>query len=168
MGGAINVMGNVPESPYAEYNAFWDPLSVKKLVEFGLEIKVFSLDSTNNVPITKKFLSRLAKNSNKYEISNLANELYAISYFIDPKGIDTYYAWDSLATCYIGFNELITFKREEVDVIINKNKDIKENKEGRIYKKKGTSNFVQIAEISSENISKFYDFFVNSLKFNFN
>lgn len=53
MGGAIDVMGNVPSSPYAEYNAFWDPPSVKKFVESGLNIKIFSLDSTNYVPIDK-------------------------------------------------------------------------------------------------------------------
>ena len=38
MGGAIDVMGNVPSSPYAEFNAFWDPPSVKKFVESGLNI----------------------------------------------------------------------------------------------------------------------------------
>ena len=169
MGGAINVMGNVPLSPFAEYNAFWDPPSVKKFIESGLHIKVFSLDSTNYVPIDKKFLSRLANISDKYDIANLANELYAISYFIDPQGKDTYYAWDSLATCYLGFNELVTFREEEVDVIVNKSNKKEENQEGRIYIKKGTNHFIKIAEkMSSEAINKFYDFFVNSLKHNFN
>ena len=168
MGGAIDVMGNVPNSPYAEFNAFWDPPSVKKFIEFGLKIKIFSLDSTNYVPINKQFLSRLAKISDKYNIANLANELYAISYFIDPKGRDTYYAWDSLATCYVGFNELISFREEEVDVIIDKNNNVKENKEGRIFKKKGSNHFIKIAEkMSPEAIQKFYDFFVDSLKYNF-
>ena len=165
MGGAIDVMGNVPSSPYAEYNAFWDPPSVKKFVESGLNIKIFSLDSTNYVPIDKKFLSRLAKISNKYEVANLANELYAISYFIDPEGRDTYYAWDSLATCYLGLNELISFREEEVEVIIDKKS---QNQEGRIYKRKGSNNFIKIAKkMSVESINKFYDFFTNSLKYNF-
>ena len=38
MGGAINVMGNVPISPYAEFNAFWDPPSVKSLIESGFQL----------------------------------------------------------------------------------------------------------------------------------
>ena len=164
MGGAIDVMGNVPSSPYAEFNAFWDPPSVKKFVESGLNIKIFSLDSTNYVPIDKKFLSELAKVSNKYNAANLANELYAISYYIDPKGRDTYYAWDSLATCYLGINELISFREEEVDVIIGKNT---QNQEGRIYKRKGSNNFIKIAEkMSLEAINKFYEFFISSLKYN--
>ena len=167
MGGAIDVMGNVPNSPFAEYNAYWDPVSTKKFIESGLNIKIFSLDSTNDVPIDKKFLSRLALISDKYNIANLANELYAISYFIDPTGRDTYYAWDSLATCYVGFNEIVSFREEEVDVIIDKINNINETQEGRIYKKKGTGNFVKIAEkMSPKNIQKFYDFFVESLKYN--
>ena len=167
MGGAIDVMGNVRSSPFAEYNAFWDPPSVKKLVEFDLNIKIFSLDSTNSVPIDKKFLTRLAKISDKYNVANLANELYAISYFIDPKGRDTYYAWDSLATCYVGLNDFISFREEEVDTIIEKNNNINETQEGRIYIKKGSKHFIKIAEkMSSHNIEKFYDFFVNSLKYN--
>ena len=136
MGGAIDTMGNVPNSPYAEFNAYWDPPSVKKLIESGLKIKIFSLDSTNDVPLNKKFLSRLAKISDKYNVANLANQLYAISYFIDPQGRDTYYAWDTLTTCYVGFNELIDFREEEVDVIIDKTNNINENQEGRIYKKR--------------------------------
>ena len=168
MGGAIDVMGNVPNSPYSEYNAFWDPPSVKKLFEFEINIKIFSLDSTNYVPIDKKFLSRLAKISDKYNIANLANELYAISYFIDITGKDTYYAWDSLATCYVGLNELISFREEEVDVILDKNNNRNETQEGRIIKKKGSTHFVKIAEkMSPEAIKKFYDFFVESLKYNF-
>ena len=169
MGGAINVMGNVPSSPYAEFNAFWDPPSVKKLIESGIQIKIFSLDSTNYVPIDKNFLSRLAKISHQYDVANLANELYAISYFIDPQGRDTYYAWDSLATCYVGLNDIATFMEEEVDVIIDKNSNKKENQEGRIFKKKGTNNFIKVAQkMEPETIKKFYDFFVNSLKHNFN
>ena len=165
MGGAIDVMGNVPKSPYAEFNAFWDPPSVKKFVESGLSIKIFSLDSTNYVPIDKKFLRELAKISGKYEAANLANELYAISYFIDPQGRDTYYAWDSLATCYLGFNELISFREEEVEVIIDKKN---QTQEGRIYKKKGSNNFIKIAKkMNPETIKKFYEFFTNSLKYNF-
>ena len=168
MGGAVDVMGNVPNSPYAEYNAFWDPPSVKKLFEFGINIKIFSLDSTNYVPIDKNFLSRLAKISDKYNIANLANELYAISYFIDITGKDTYYAWDSLATCYVGLNELISFREEEVDIILDKNSNINETQEGRIFKKKGSAHFVKIAEkMSPEALKKFYDFFVESLKYNF-
>ena len=167
MGGAIDVMGNVPSSPYAEFNAFWDPPSVKKLIEFDLNLKIFSLDSTNYVPIDKKFLSRLAEISDKFNVANLANELYAISYFIDPKGRDTYYAWDSLATCYLGLNDIVSFREEEVDAIIEKNNNINETQEGRIFKKNGTNHYIKIAEkMSTENIQKFYDFFVNSLKYN--
>ena len=128
---------------------------------------MISLDSTNSVPIDIKFLSKLAKISDKYDIANLANQLYTISYFIDPNGRDTYYAWDSLATCYVGLNNLLNFKEVEIDVITNKN--INENQEGRIYKKKGSNNFIKYAEkMNNEFIQKFYDFFVNSLKHNFN
>ena len=66
MGGAIDVMGNVGESPYSEYNAYWNPNDTKSFIESGLEIKVLSLDSTNSVPADKNMLSKLSK-IKKYE-----------------------------------------------------------------------------------------------------
>ena len=51
-----------------------------------------------------------------------------------------------------------------MDVIIGKNT---QNQEGRIYKRKGSNNFIKIAEkMSLEAINKFYEFFISSLKYN--
>ena len=165
MGGAIDVMGNIEISPYSEYNAYWDPSSTKAFIESGIPIKIISLDSTNSVPLNKDLLTKLAKISGRYNGANLANELFAIAFFVDPDGYDTYYAWDCLASMALGFDDLITFKEAEVDVITEKNED--DNQEGRIVKKKGSNNFVNYSQpLDNKSLQYFYDAFTSTLKFN--
>ena len=166
MGGAIDVKGNVGESPYSEYNAYWDPPSTKGFIESGVPIKLISLDSTNSVPLDKDFLSRIAKVSKNYNAANLVVELFAIAYWKKEDGSDSYYAWDCLAAMSLGFDDLIKYKEAEVDVIIEKNEN--DNQEGRIYKKKGSNNFIQYAQpLDSEALEDFYDTFLDLLKYNF-
>ena len=166
MGGAIDVKGNVGESPYSEFNAYWDPPSTKGFIESGVPIKVISLDSTNSVPLDKDFLSRITKDSKKYNAANLAVELFAIAYFMTDDGSDSYYAWDCLAAMSLGFDDLMEYKEAEVDVITEKNEN--DNQEGRIYKKKGSNNFIQYAQpLDSEALEDFYDTFLDLLKYNF-
>ena len=165
MGGAIDVMGNIEKSPYSEYNAYWDPPSTKAFIQSGIPIKIISLDSTNSVPINRALLTNLAKISDKYDVANLANELFAIAYFSDPDGLDTYYAWDCLASMALGFDDLITFKEAEVDVITEE--DENDNQEGRIIKKEGSKNFVNYSQpFDSKSLQYFYDGFINAFKFN--
>ena len=166
MGGAIEVSGNDAESLHSEYNAYWDPPSTKAFIESGIPIKIISLDATNSVPIDEYLLSRFAANSKKYDASNLANELFAISFFFDENGLDTYFAWDCLACMALEYDDLITYKESEVDVITTK--DEKDNQEGRIILKEGTNHFVNYSQpLNSTALEDFYEAFVDTLKYNF-
>lgn len=165
MGGAIDVSGNVGDSPYSEYNAYWDPTSTKEFIESGLSIKILSLDATNSVPVNKNLLSRLSKISGKYEAANLANEIFAIAYFIDPEGLDTYFAWDCMASMALGYDDLITFKEAKVDVITEKSET--DNQEGRIMKNENSKNIVKYGQpLDSKAMENFYEAFINTLKYN--
>ena len=165
MGGAIDVMGNVGESPYSEYNAYWNPDDTKSFIESGLEIKVLSLDSTNSIPVDKNLLSKLSK-IKKYEAANLVTELFAIAYWIADDGTVKYYAWDCLATMALGFDDLITFEEAEVDVITEKKAT--DNQQGRILKKKGSGHFIKYGKPLDDNsLQKFYDYFLKTLKYNY-
>lgn len=166
MGGAIEVDGNVPDSPTSEFNAYWDPPNLKKFIESDLPIKIISLDSTNSVPVDKNMLNRLAKNR-RYEVSNLASEFFSLAYFIDPDGRDTYYAWDCLAAMATGFEDLLSYKEVEVEVIDNKANQ-GQNEEGRIKIKNGSNHYIEFAQkLDSKRLQQFYDLFIQTLKHDF-
>ncbi len=111
MGGAINVQGNLdPETipqeianQAAEWNIFWDPISVAWVFEntsFG--IVLFPLDVTNEAGITKELREKLRLRSEKYEWSAVASQGYDLT-LDDP---DTYFLWCSSSACYLGRPEL--------------------------------------------------------------
>mmetsp|Transcript_23246 Transcript_23246/g.20125 ORF Transcript_23246/g.20125 Transcript_23246/m.20125 type:complete len:126 (+) Transcript_23246:430-807(+) len=83
MAGAVDVGGNVVQYHHdtsAEWNVYWDPVSGKKLFESGLNVTIFSLDSTNTVPVKIDFLKKITKQK-EYVLSDLVGQLYAISFF---------------------------------------------------------------------------------------
>ena len=162
MGGAIDVDGNVMGVKYSEYNAYWDPIATKEFIESDLPIKVISLDSTNSVPLNKEMLTNLAKYSH-FDGINLTNELFAIAYWVLEDGGSAYYAWDCLAAMALGFDDLITFKEAEVEVITTKGEE-----EGRIVKKEGTKHFIKYGQkLDEKSLEYFNNAFINTLKYNF-
>jgi purine nucleosidase len=67
MAGAFHVGGNVVSYQHngtAEWNAYWDPVSTQKLVQWELPLVFIPLDVTNHVPVTRSFLSRPGSSSN--------------------------------------------------------------------------------------------------------
>ena len=67
MAGAVDVPGNVQSihikqgevhDNSAEWNVYWDPDAAKVVLEEhpSLNVRLFSLDATNHVPITPAFL----------------------------------------------------------------------------------------------------------------
>lgn len=105
MGGAVKVGGNldsatVPNPPWndcAEWNAFWDPMSVDWVFRnTTFPITVFPLDMTNQAKITKSFMAQLESQSGEYKLSALAYESYQLV------GGETFYdLWDVVTTCYL-------------------------------------------------------------------
>ena len=113
MGGAFRTKGNVQTYQHngtAEWNVFWDPESSKKLIEMELPLVMIPLDVTNNVPVNKKFLSKLAHQS-KFEMSNLAGQFWATTINTIPSYEYIYFMWDVLATSFLDIP--FEFKVEE-------------------------------------------------------
>ena len=81
MAGAFRTAGNVQTYQHdgsAEWNIYWDPKSSKELFEMNLRLVCIPLDVTNKVPVTKTFLSKLAKQVN-FKLSNLAGQFWALT-----------------------------------------------------------------------------------------
>lgn len=118
MGGALNVPGNVEKNwepgqdGSAEWNAYWDPISVAKIWDTQIEIIMCPLDITNNVPVTSEIVQQMGKQRN-YPLSDLAGQCYAL---VIPQD---YYFWDVLATAYLAKPELFELKEIETEIITN-------------------------------------------------
>ncbi len=113
MGGAFRTQGNVQTYQHngtAEWNVYWDPKGAKKLFEMNLPLICIPLDVTNNVPVTKEFLSKLANQIN-FKFSNLAGQLWALTIDTIPGYYYTYFMWDILATSYLAIPEEFTIEK---------------------------------------------------------
>ncbi len=116
MGGALNVPGNVEKNwepgqdGSAEWNSYWDPISVARVWESSIQIIMCSLDITNNVPVTSEFVRKIGK-QRQYPISDLVGQCYAL---VIPQD---YYAWDVLATAYLGHPEAFELREFETEII---------------------------------------------------
>ncbi len=115
MGGALNVPGNVEKSieagqdGSAEWNAYWDPISVQRVWQTQIAITMCPLDLTNNVPVTSELVRQLGKQRH-YPLSDLAGQCYAL---VIPQD---YYFWDVLATAYLAHPEFYQLREWETAI----------------------------------------------------
>ena len=94
MGGAVRVRGNVDQRGHdgsAEWNFFNQPLAASDVMRAGIPVTLVPLDVTNNVPLTRSFVARLAAQSSV--ASQLASQAWQIA-TQDPS--NPYYFWDTL------------------------------------------------------------------------
>lgn len=94
MGGALDVPGNgTPEGgpAPAEWNFLADPVAAAEVIASGIPTTLIPLDATNDVPLTRDFVDRLA--IREAGPANLAAELLAKNQY--AVGVD--YLWDQLA-----------------------------------------------------------------------
>lgn len=116
MGGALDVPGNVSkdieagQDGSAEWNAYWDPISVGRVWQTSIPIVLCPLDITNNVPVTSDVVYRMGK-QRRFPVSDLAGQCYAL---VIPQD---YYFWDVLATAYLGRPDLFEVGDRETVII---------------------------------------------------
>ncbi|MCB0154105.1 MAG: nucleoside hydrolase [Anaerolineae bacterium] len=119
MGGALQVPGNVSDYEHdgsAEWNAYWDPPATHSLWQSGVPLTLFSLDATNNVPVTLDFLHRLAQ-QRRHPLSDLAGQCWALTVGTLPAYEYTYHMWDTLTTGYLGGAQFMTFREARTEAI---------------------------------------------------
>lgn len=113
MGGAINVAGNVEDDGHdgsAEWNIYADPAAFKTVLDTKIPLKLITLDLTNQLPVTKEFISKLEAQAEAHKASNLAAKLWSL-----VKGFE-YYFWDTITAAAIIDPTLFKFKEMRIDV----------------------------------------------------
>lgn len=157
MGGAFDVPGNVityNQNGTAEWNVFWDPMSAKSLLNYGIPITFIPLDVTNSVPVTIDFLKRLATQSD-YFWSNLAGQFWATTLDTIPAYEYIYFMWDVLATSFLSIPEAFTLEEVEINI------ETMGANAGRTYRRENSGHWAKIATKIDKHI--FYNHLLNSL-----
>lgn len=114
MGGAVRVPGNVASAAHdgsAEWNIFNQPQAAADVIRSGIPITLIPLDATNKVPLTRKFLDRLAAQP------SIASQLAAQSWRIAQQGIDRYYFWDTLTAAALLDPSVVRTEQLKIRVI---------------------------------------------------
>nr|AGU68101.1 purine nucleosidase [Angomonas desouzai] len=124
MGGALHTKGNVfiegRTDGSAEWNIFWDPAAAKKVLEnTKLKKVLFSLDSTNHVPVNSSVVRRFGA-QNEYLLSQFIGSAWAsCTHHELMRPGDGYYAWDVLTAAYVVDNSISTFVSSSVEVVLS-------------------------------------------------
>lgn len=152
MAGAIDVPGNVRSVAHdgsAEWNAYWDPISARKLLEMRLPLTLFPLDATNHVPVSLDFLQTLAQ-QREHQLSAFAGQCWATTVNTIPHYDYQYFMWDMLATGYLGCPEAISFRKMVLQV-----KDSGKNA-GQMMPAPGSGQWVTVAQ--NVDVSQFHQY----------
>lgn len=87
--GAVDVAGNVSESPDAEWNAFVDPVAAERVLRSGVPVTMVPLDATVHVPLTSLHAGLLEPYADR-PAAGLAHRLLTDTTF------EFQYLWDQL------------------------------------------------------------------------
>ena len=113
MAGAFLVDGNVKAPDHdgsAEWNIFWNPTAASKLLESGVPIFMFPLDSCRQLPVDNELMYHL-KHSKK-TLCKLDYQLFEPTYGSHRH----YYMWDVLPTVYLRKPNLFQFEDTAIEV----------------------------------------------------
>lgn len=152
MAGAFLADGNVKSPDHdgsAEWNIFWNPYAASKLLESGVPIIMFPLDSCRQLPVDNELMYHL-KHSKK-TLSKLVFLLFEPTYGSHLR----YYMWDVLPTVYLGNPNLFQFESTAIDV------EKRGTSRGNIYR---TSGGKKVKYSKNINDQGFYDFLLKQLK----
>jgi inosine-uridine nucleoside N-ribohydrolase len=100
MGGAVGVPGNIAGSPggpqdntTAEWNVCVDPAALASVLDADLDVRLVSLDGTDQVPLTMAFADRVLDVATAPPLEVLAELLRKNDYMTSG----SYYLWDAIA-----------------------------------------------------------------------
>jgi purine nucleosidase len=122
MGGALEVAGNVNVPGHdgtAEWNVYWDPPAAGRVWDSEVPITLFSLDATDQVPVTEEF-ARAFGPQHRHPLSAAAGSLLALAAAwerIDEDGLP-FCCWDSLATSSLGRPDLCTYREVRCEIVL--------------------------------------------------
>ena len=120
MGGALEVEGNVQEPGHdmtAEWNIYWDPPAAERVLDSTIPATMFTLDVTNQVPVTKDFRQAFGRQC-EYPLSAVAGTIWAMTAGWDLVTGLPYFCWDTLTTSYIAVPDLCTFRDVWCDIVV--------------------------------------------------
>lgn len=94
MGGALEVAGNVPAAPTAEWNAWVDPEAAERVLRGEWRVRIVPLDATSRVPIGPAMLQYFEEQAQEWAPTVVLRLLRTEAESI--RG-GRYFAWDVLA-----------------------------------------------------------------------
>jgi pyrimidine-specific ribonucleoside hydrolase len=120
MGGAVDVPGNVAGSPglesdntAAEWNIYVDPAALATVLKANMDVRLVSLDGTNQVPVRPAFAEQAVAASGTSAHLDVMAELMAEN---DHMTGGDYYLWDVLAAIFAAGHAPGTFTDARIEV----------------------------------------------------
>jgi pyrimidine-specific ribonucleoside hydrolase len=113
MGGAVDVAGNVFDSP-AEWNLYIDSAASSVVLSSGVPVTLVALDATNDVPVPGWFAAALERAEPSKEIGYLS----LLVDLFDTPATGFYYMWDELAAAVVADAVDITTEEVNLNVVV--------------------------------------------------
>jgi inosine-uridine nucleoside N-ribohydrolase len=111
MGGAVNVEGNVIDSPAAEWNIWVDPRAANLVIQSGVPVTLIPLDATNDVPVDLSIFSSLLQPNASPAIGLMKDMAEASP---DWYRSGEFYLWDELAAGAMVDESYVSFVSETI------------------------------------------------------
>lgn len=113
MGGAVDVEGNVFDSP-AEWNLYIDAAASEAVLSSGVPVTLVSLDANNDVPVPGWFPKALERAEQSEGIGYLS----VLIELFDTPSSGFYYMWDELAAAVVAESVDITTEEAYLSVVV--------------------------------------------------
>nr|AGU68180.1 purine nucleosidase [Herpetomonas muscarum] len=165
MGGAVDVRGNVfldgRTDGSAEWNIFWDPPSAKTVLSCPtLRSVLFSLDSTNHVPVNSAVVQKFGA-QNQYLLSQFIGSAWSSCTHYDlMRPGDGYFAWDVLTAAFAIDPTVAELEPMALEVVVDQCPS--EGRTKRAESTNGSTPAVLTLVAKNTNAEGFYDMVMRS------
>lgn len=122
MGGALEVPGNIQsinkriDNWYAEWNVYIDPCAADVVFTSGIPITLVPLDATDQVPLTKEFLDKMATTQGGSALDFIYRACKRILKLSSSDRM--FYFWDPLAAVVALHPEIAQFEEKSVRIVV--------------------------------------------------